>query len=235
MAVSGTASGRRSRHLAVGLAAVVALAVGIGLILTGGDDDPAPDEEVPTVDLHSVTSVAPDPGGLQIPELPGTVALPVPDLGFGIAIPTGWDATLLTEDALDRVRDASLDQPAFLDAAEGAASTGAVFYAAGVERDGAVGDLKIDVQDGVATDPVSLRAMADELAASGVLSEAIVVVGDDGRVRIDYRIGGGDVAAVGSQLLVPDGDRLWSLIVTSESEEAQGALLTIFEGSFVLD
>lgn len=88
-----------------------------------------------------------------------------------------------------------------------------------------------------------MRSTAQSVADSEGLEDVEVAEAEDdsGRVRVDYRIvlpgaeGGGDVSAVGSQILVPDGDRLWSLIVTSESQAEQDALLTIFESSLTFD
>ena len=101
-------------HRIAGIVAVTALLAGA----CGDDDDQgaAPDDTVPA----SITTTTREVnfGGLEIPEIPGTFPAGLPSIGFGIAVPQGWQATVLTEEALERLRDATLNQPSFLDAAE---------------------------------------------------------------------------------------------------------------------
>lgn len=192
--------------------------------------------------MATSTTRTQDTGGIDVPEVPGTFAAAVPALGFGIAVPEGWQATVLTEESLGRLADADLAQPSFLDAATSVASTGAVFYAAGIDEDGAVAELKVDVQDDADTSPLAIRALAQSVADSGQVDDVEIVADpDDDRVRVDYRVvlpsaeDGGTIDVLGSQLFVPDGDRLWSFIVTSEDEATQTALLGIFDASIVFD
>lgn len=234
------------------------IVIALGLVLggCGDDDDDAPSSSQEAAE--TTTSASGDPcgtshsetdpqdpatGGLAVPDVPGTCPIPVPSLGFGLAIPFGWEATLLTDDALDQVADARLVRPAFLASARVWAADGAVFYAAGVSDSGAVSDLKVYVEDGVDTSSQALAARAQALADSGDVPDA-TVAGDPatGRIRVDFAISLPDaenadetIEGVGSELLVADGDRLWRLIITAESPEAQNALLLVFDSSLTFD
>lgn len=241
----------RRRVLAVTAAAL--LVVGA----CGGDDDDRPDEDTAATS-STVTTTPPtcggpahgeedapdvDSGGLDIPEVPGACPVPLVALGLGLAVPLGWDATLLDDDALNRVAEAQLVRPAFLASARAWAESGAVFYAAGVAEDGSVSDLKVYVEDGVDTSPTALTARADALVESGELNDASVA-GDPttGRVRVDFTVAmpsaedpDTEIDGVGSELMVADGDRLWRFIVISESAQAQNAVLLIFDSSITFD
>jgi hypothetical protein len=222
---------------------LLAAVLGLLLVLAGcsDDDDEAPEDDAVS-SVPAPTTPEPDACGLDIPELPGTTPAPLCSLGVGIAIPQGWQATVLTPDALSRLEEASLARPSFLDAAQSVASTGAVFYAAGVADDETVSELKVDVQDDAATDPAAVRAVAQSVVDSGQVDDATLVEEPQlGGVRVDYRVRlpsaetGEPIDSYGSQLFVPDGDRLWSFIVTSEDEDTQTALLTVFTSSITFD
>lgn len=218
------------------VAAVLALSL---LGCSDDDDDVAPPAD--SAPVSTTTTAVAESGGIDVPEIEGTFAAAVPALGFGIAIPEGWEATLLAEEALARLEEADLARPSFLEAARAVASTGAVFYAAGIDTGGRVAELKIDVQDDAATEPAAVRAAAEAVVASGAVEQATIVDDlPDGRVRVDYRTevpsADGDemIDARGGQLFVPDGDRLWSLIITSEDGDVQDRLLEVFQESFTL-
>ncbi len=210
--------------------------------LTGCNDDedatPPPADPLPELPAH--TSPEADPGELEVPEIPGTTFAPFPSLGFGIAIPEGWNATRLDDEAFERLEDADLAEPFFLEAARNVAATGAVFYAAGVDEQGRVAEIKVDVEDGAETEAQAVRtaAEAEVLAAGG--TDLNVVEAPDGRVRLDFRLeqqaadGDDRIDAHVSRLLVPDGDRLWSIVVTSEDAATQTAVLAIVDAGFVL-
>lgn len=226
------------RRLAV--AAVASLLVlGAGC---GDDEEPAvpPADPLPSEeDLPTHGGGAqPEAGGIVVPEIPGTTPAPFPSLGFGLAVPDGWNATRLLEGDLDRLADAELAQPFFLDAAEAVAATGAVFYAAGVDDRGRVAEIKVDLQEG--TDVAAARAAAEAALAEAGATELNVVEADDGRVRLDFRLtqpsaeDGEPIDAHISQLLVPDAGQVWSLVVTSEDPATQSAVLAIVDRSFVV-
>ena len=227
------------------LTRVLAL-VAIGLAAVGcSDDDAAPPTTTTSTSApvgdHSPTTQQPETGGIDVPDIPGTFPAAIPSLGFGIAVPEGWQATVLTDDAIERLEAATLTQPSFVEAAKNVMASGAVFYAAGVDDEGRVGELKVDVQADADSSPGGLAVLAAAVAESGRVEDPTVVDDlDNGRVRVDYRIPGGDgtaddphggIETIGSQLFVPDGDRVWSFIITSEDQATQDALLAIFEAS----
>lgn len=213
-----------------------AVLVSVAVLGGCGDDDDPSDGAAPSI---TTTTRSPESGGIDVPEIPGTYPAAIPSAGFGIAVPEGWQATLLTEDALERLEEATLARPSFLGAAQQVAASGAIFYAAGVDDRGRVAELKIDVQDDADTTPAALDELARSVVDGGQVTDGSVVDDDPGddRIRVDYRItvpsaeDGAPIDALGSQLFVVDGDRLWSLIVTSEDAGSQTALLQIFETS----
>ena len=216
-----------------------------GAALAGcGDDDDAPPPADPLPEQselpgHGGTQEA-DPGDLEVPDIAGTTFAPFPSLGFGIAVPQGWNATRLDEEALGELEDVRLAEPFFLDAARNVAATGAIFYAAGVDEQGRVAEIKVDVDEGADATVEAVRAAAEAevLAAGG--TDVNVVEADDGRVRIDFRLeqpaadGSEVIDAFVSRLLVPDDDRVWSIVVTSEDAATQSAVLSIVDAGFVL-
>src|SRR4029453_19488035 len=94
----------------------------------GGDDD--------ATDGASPTSTTIDTGGIEVSAPDGWTAIPVAALGFGIAVPPGWEATVLAPDVLESLERSSPQVPAFLDKPHAAAEAGAVFYGAGVAEGG---------------------------------------------------------------------------------------------------
>lgn len=225
---------------------LAALAVSALLLVgacSGDDDDAASPSGSSSIPRVTASTTPADTGGIEVPDVPGTFPAAVPSLGFGIAVPEGWQATLLTEEALERIEQADLARPSFVAAARQISATGAVFYAAGIDDRGRVSELKIDVQDDVDTSPDAIRDLAGSVTESGQVTDGVVVEDDpdDDRVRVDYRIAlpsaddGETVEALGSQIFVADGDRLWSIIITSEDTRTQTALLQIFDASITFD
>ena len=229
------------KAVAVALVFGVVMATILAIVGTGdgGGDEPVADSG-PTSAVTVPTTAAPETGGIVVPEAPGTFPVAVPELGFGVAVPENWQATLLSPEALERIADADLDQPFFLDAATQVASTGAIFYAAGIDGQGRVSELKLDVQLDVDASPEGVRATADAVVDSAGVPDAEVVELDGGRVRVDFRLeqpaadDGEPIEAFTSQLFVPDGTRLWSLIVTSEESVTQDLLVDLFDQTFVV-
>lgn len=209
------------------------------------DDEPAPlppADPMPEQDELPGHGDGPDPatGDVEVPEVPDTFPVALPSLGFGMAIPQGWNATRLSEEALERLEDADLRERFFLDAARTVAETGAVFYAAGVDDEGRVAEIKVERREGAEADPASARAAAEAALLEAGATEVSVVEADDGRVRLDFRLeqpaadDGRPIDAHISELLVPDGDRLWSIVVTSEDASTQSAVLAVVDAGFVL-
>lgn len=204
------------------------------------DEEAAPPPADPLPELPAHTSPEAEAGNLEVPDIPGTTFAPFPSLGFGIAIPAGWNATRLDDDAFERLEDAELAEPFFLEAARNVAATGAVFYAAGVDEQGRVAEIKVDVEDRpeAASDALRAAAEAEALAAGG--TDLNVVEAEDGRVRLDFRLaqesadGGDPIDAHVSRVLVPGGDRVWSIVVTSEDVDTQTAVLSVVDAGFVL-
>lgn len=227
-----------------GRATLLAVAVTAGLLGGCGDDDeagPPPADPLPDQsELPGHGTAGADSGDLDAPDIPGTTFAPFPSLGFGIAVPQGWNATRLDDEAFARLEDAELAEPFFLDAARNVASTGAVFYAAGVDDEGRVAEIKVGVDDGADTGTEAVRAAAEAEALAAGGTDLNVVTAEDGRVRVDFRLpqesadGGEVIDAYVSRVLVPDGDRLWSIVVTSEDAASQTAVLAVVDAGFVL-
>ncbi len=227
---------RLTRRIATAALSVV-LAAGCS-----GDDDGAADDGGSEPSVVVTTTTRPvETGSIDVPEVPGTFPVALPSLGFGIAVPQGWQATVLSAEALERLDDAALATPFFLEAARNVEATGAIFYAAGVDDEGRVAELKIDVQADADTTSEAVTALAQAVIDGGAVRDGRLVDDDpaDDLLRVDFRVeqasadDGELIDAYGSQFFVVDGGRLWSLIVTSEDETTQTALLAVFESSLV--
>jgi hypothetical protein len=221
----------RSRRRRATVARVVVVAVVVGLALVGGgcsdadrDGDGAASGETATTSSTMAT------GGIEVAAPDGWTAIPLPVLGFGVAVPPGWEATRLDQEGLSSSGQAAPVVPGFMDAALNAAQSGAVFYAAGVDGEGRVIDLKVRaVLDSGVRDAAGLEDYALE-ASPPASSGTIDVVADAPQptVQVRFRAQGEraaddgpistvEVAVEGSEQLVlsPSGV-VYSLIVTSE-------------------
>lgn len=188
----------------------------------GGANDEAP------TDRPATTTTTIRTGGIEVEAPDGWQAIPVAQLGFGVAVPPGWEATLLSDEVLASLERSSPEVPGFLESARHAAQVGAVFYAAGRDGAGRVSDLKVRAapQTGI-TDEARLEGYADELVAEAGdritdVSVEVIDGADRPTVRMRYRVTGqpgrgDDVTAEGTETLVvgPQGI-VWSVIVTSE-------------------
>jgi hypothetical protein len=218
------------RRAKLALVAAVVLSVAAVLLLTlpgGGDGDSGGGADVggeggpaATGDAGG-TSTTLATGGIEVDAPEDWLVIPVPALGFGIAVPPGWEATLLSDEGLATLAGASPAVPDFTENAHAAAAAGGVLYAAGQDDEGRVSDLVVRAapETGV-TDVASLETYAEGLAAeAGRSSPEIAVVDDADRptVRLDFQVGTGDEVAEGTETLVlgPDG-LVWSLTVTSD-------------------
>jgi hypothetical protein len=217
------------------VAAILAVALVGGLVaaVVGaiGDDDDATDGRSPT-------STTIDTGGIEVSAPDGWTAIPVAGLGFGIAVPPAWEATVLAPDVLESLERSSPQVPGFLDNAHAAAEAGAVFYAAGVDEAGRVADVKVRAVPGAGISTIEqLEDFGRQLSGRAGLGDVPVeVVGDAERptVRMRYGLGadGGSTAARGTETLVagPD-DIVWSVIVTSEDPATHEALAERIAGT----
>jgi hypothetical protein len=226
-------SRRRERTRFV--AAVLAVALVGGLVAAvvgaiGGDDD--------ATDGASPTSTTIDSGGIDVSAPDGWTAIPVAGLGFGIAVPPGWEAAVLAPDVLESLDRSSPQVPGFLANAHAAAEAGAVFYAAGVDESGRVADVKVRAVPGAGISTIEqLEDFGRQVSRSAGLGDVPVeVVGDAERpsVRMRYGLGaaGGSAEAQGTETLVAGpGDIVWSVIVTSEDPATHEALAEQIAGT----
>ena len=166
-------------------------------------------------------------------------------MGFGLAIPPGWEATITDPEVLagiDRSSPARARLPRRRPRRR--RRPGAVFYGAGVDDQERVTDLKVRASTDAGVDDVAgLTAYAEQLASDAGLSDATVepVEGADRpTVRMAFTStgkdqDGEDVPVTGSETLVlGPRDVVWSVIVTSEVPEVAAELAPKVTGSFTL-
>lgn len=231
---------RRARA-ALGLAAALAAALVVWaawavLAGGGGGDDAAggaggePDPALPSTTLAT--------GGIEVDAPEGWQPIPVPDLGVGLAVPPGWEATLLSPEGLATLAEASPVVPDFVENAHAAASAGGLVYAAGEDGAGGVSDVIVRAapQTGV-TDVAGLEAYAQGLAAEAGRTDPQVEVVDGAArptVRLRFRVGGdgdGEVAeGTESLVLGPDGI-VWSVVVTTDDAAMHDDLVRTVTGT----
>lgn len=179
-------------------------------------------------------------GGIEITAPNGWREVPLPTLGFGLALPEEWEALVLSEQGLKTVAQADPAVPGFSDAAHATAAAGGVFYAAGVEASDRVTDLKVRAAPGAGvTTAAALYNYARTLATeAGLVEPSIRTLTDAARptvmVRYSTDIERADpddpdaeptpVTVEGSELLVvaPNGV-VYSFIVTSENPDGHDA------------
>jgi hypothetical protein len=198
---------------------VVAL-VGAGLFVWGGDG--AADDGDGDAASTSTTMAT---GDLEIEPPDGWYAVPLPTLGFGLALPQGWESVVLSGEGLSRLAEASPVVPGFVDAAHNAAASGAVLYAAGVDDADLVTDLKVRAAaDSGVTDATTLEDYARALADEAELPDpAVTRVEGAAWPTVDVRYHApaaddGEHATEGTErsVLAPGGV-VYSLLVTSET------------------
>jgi hypothetical protein len=228
---------REPRVFVPAVVAVVALSLGGALAWMGRDDgdaDPLPSMPTTTV----------DDGGIEVAAPEGWQEVPVPQMGFGLAIPPGWEATILAPEVLASLERSTPAVPGFIDAAHAAASSGSVFYGAGADDRDRVTDLKVRAapETGV-TDVAGLEEYARGLAADAGLAEPEIEA-VEGAERPTVRMGftseaesdGGEAVPVTGTETLTLGDRgvVWSVIVTSEVPELERELAPKITDTFTL-
>jgi hypothetical protein len=216
--------------------AVLALALAVALAACSKDKDDDADESssgaAPTTTINT--------GGIDVDTPDGWLAIPVPDLGFGVAVPPGWEATLLSSEALSTLAGASPEVPDFTNLAHAAAQQGGVLYAAGVDTAGGVTDLVVRgaPQAGV-TDVAGLTSYAQSLAtAAGRPTQEITEV--EGApwptVQMQFTVGaeGGAQAAATETLVAAPDDVVWDLTITSDDAASHDELVRQIIDTFTL-
>jgi len=227
------------------------LIAGCGALLLGGvacsdksgaEEDRGSDEseEAEGAAEDQTTTTTIDAGDLEISGPNGWREIPLTTLGFGLAIPEQWEAVLLSDEGLDALRQADPAVPGFADAAHATAETGGVFYAAGVEADDRVTDLKVRAAPGTGiTTAAALYTYARQLATeSGLAEPSIKTITDADRPTVVIRYSS-DVERVdpddaeaepetvtiegSEQLVVSPSGVVYSLIVTSENPDGHDA------------
>jgi hypothetical protein len=219
--------GRAKAALALALVLIVAVAASVVVAVVGdGGGDTAGGGSGGTLPS---TTLATGDLDLQVPE--GWQPIPVPALGFGLAVPPGWEAVLLSPDGLATLSGATPAIPGFVEAATAAAAGGGLVYAAGQDASGQVSDVLVRAapQTGV-TDVAGLEAYAGSLAAAaGRTDPDVEVVEDAARptVRLRFEVGTGEERAQGTETLVlgPNG-LVWSVTVTSDDPALHDDLAT---------
>jgi hypothetical protein len=219
--------GRAKAALALALVLIVAVVASVVVAVAGdGGGDTAGGGSGGTLPSTTLASGDLD---LQVPE--GWQPIPVPALGFGLAVPPGWEAVLLSPDGLATLSGATPAIPGFVEAATAAAAGGGLVYAAGQDASGQVSDVLVRAapQTGV-TDVAGLEAYAGSLAAAaGRTDPDVEVVEDAARptVRLRFEVGTGEERAQGTETLVlgPNG-LVWSVTVTSDDPALHDDLAT---------
>jgi hypothetical protein len=220
----------------VGSTAVALLLVAGGCSGDDGDEADASSTTEPDAGIHNPTSSTTlAAGGLDIDVPEGFTAIPLPSAGFGLAIPDGWEAAVLTDESLARL-EALEASPAFVAAARNAAASGANLYAAGTDEAGGVADLKVirlprsDV-DAAAVEQAAQQAVA---AAPPGARLDLRLEEEPPAARIRFDVSAGGVTAEGTQWLIAGPDAIWSLVVTSEDPASHDALADQIARSLVL-
>jgi hypothetical protein len=213
--------------LGAALAVVLALAACSGD--KGGDDagdTPAGSQAATTTTMNT--------GGIEVDAPEGWTVIPVPDLGMGLAVPPGWEATLLSPEGLATLAGASPDVPDFTDLAHTAASQGGLVYAAGQDQAGGISDVVVRATPlaGVAT-AADLATAAQQIAAQAGADPAAVRTVDGSQyptALVPFTVGGGEAGAQASAkatnvVVAGPRDILWEITVTSDDAASHDQLV----------
>jgi hypothetical protein len=213
--------------LGAALAVVLALAACSGD--KGGDDagdTPAGSQAATTTTMNT--------GGIEVDAPEGWTVIPVPDLGMGLAVPPGWEATLLSPEGLATLAGASPDVADFTDLAHTAASQGGLVYAAGQDQAGGISDVVVRAtpQAGVAS-AADLATAAQQIAAQAGADPAAVRTVDGSQyptALVPFTVGGGAAGAQASAkatnvVVAGPRDILWEITVTSDDAASHDQLV----------
>jgi hypothetical protein len=170
------------------------------------------------------TSTTVNTGGVTVDAPEGWQPVPLADLRFGLAIPPGWEAVLLSPEGLATLAGASPAVPGFSDLAHAAAAGGGIFYAAGQDSAGGISDVEVRArpQSGI-TDLAGLQAEAASAAAQAQADPAAIEVVDGTEyptVLVPFTVGAADPAggssAVTTIMVAGPDDVLWEVTVASD-------------------
>jgi hypothetical protein len=223
----------RARLALVAAVALSVVAV-VLLVAPGGDGDGDRDAgagEAPASghgDPGTSTTLA--TGGIVVDAPEGWQAIPVPALRFGIAVPPGWEATVLSPEGLEALSSAAPAVEGFVESAHAAAASGGLLYAAGVDDEGQVSDVLVRAAPGTeVTDAAGLADYARVLAGQAGRSDPVVesVEGAESpTVRLRFAVGddGGEVARGTETLTLAEDGIVWSVVVTSDDAAAHDDL-----------
>jgi hypothetical protein len=170
------------------------------------------------------TSTTVNTGGVAVDAPEGWQPVPLADLRFGLAVPPGWEAVLLSPEGLATLAGASPAVPGFSDLAHAAAAGGGIFYAAGQDAAGGISDVEVRArpQSGI-TELAGLQAEAASAAAQAQADPAAIEVVDGTdypTVLVPFTVGGADPAggssAVTTIMVAGPDDVLWEVTVASD-------------------
>jgi hypothetical protein len=225
--MAGVTDRRVTARLAcVAVAVLVAVAAVAGC--SGGDDGGSGGSGGNGGDGGSAgagaTSTTVNTGGVAVDAPEGWQPVPLADLRFGLAVPPGWEAVLLSPEGLATLAGASPAVPGFSDLAHAAAAGGGIFYAAGQDAAGGISDVEVRArpQSGI-TDLAGLQAEAASAAAQAQADPAAIEVVDGTEyptVLVPFTVGGADPAggssAVTTIMVAGPDDVLWEVTVASD-------------------
>jgi hypothetical protein len=225
----------RRRAAAVALAAALALAV--AACSDGGDGNGNGSSAGQAAPGHTSTTL--NAGDIKVDTPDGWQAIPVPDLGFGLAVPPGWETTLLSPDGLRALARSSPLVPDFKELAHAAAQQGGLLYAAGVDTQKGVSDVVVrGAPDAGVKDVAGLKAYAKELATrAGRADQEVTVVkgAKHPTVQMRYQVGSGAKRAQATDTLVAGpNDVVWDITVTSDTAASHDELVRQITDTFTL-
>jgi hypothetical protein len=190
----------------------------------------------------AITSTTINTGGIHVDAPERWRTIPVPDLGFGLAVPPGWEATLLSPQGLATLAGASPKVPEFTDLAHAAAQSGGLLYAAGVDDQGGVSDVVVRGAPNTGVkDVAGLTAYAKQIAAqAGRPNQAVTPVdgAEHPTVQMRFQVPGVTKGAKPSQatetLVAGPNNVVWDITITSDTASIHDALARQINDTFTL-
>jgi Rieske Fe-S protein len=221
------------------VAALVLSVLAVLLLVVPGDGGDGAGGEAPASGGHGdpLASTTLATGGIEIDAPEGWQAIPVPALGFGIAVPPGWEAAVLSPEGLEALSSAAPAVEGFVDSAHAAAASGGLLYAAGEDDQGQVSDVLVRAAPATGvTDAAGLADYARDLAGQAGRGDPEVEAVEGAAlptVRLRFAVGGGDgEAARGTETLVlADDGIVWSVVVTSDDAAVHDDLAARLTGT----